>query len=472
MNKFLSSSAAQIALFAGIAFFAQIAAHASLCWHGNDPLAHITEVVSIAIIFSAATWRIKAIFDRLEQRHRQTGYALQDSQEKLEIAIEAAGLGTWEWEISSAVMQWSAQCDALLGLESGDFAGTFASFLQRVHPDDRAAVERSFLTSKQQASPWEMDYRVIHPDGSLHWMSSIGKVVCDASGQATRMLGVIRDITERKQIEESLKQLNESLEARVQSRTAELRQANQRLRSLANRLEQSNQELESFAFVASDDLKEPLRTIHNFTGLLGRRYRHQVDAQGQDYIERIQRACTRMQALIDDLLTLSRITTRAQPFTLVDLNQVVQNILLALETKIQETNARINVGELPKIQADLGQMAQLLQNLISNALKFHGESPPFIQIYSLPPNGSTEQASIPPCQIVVEDQGIGFDERYLDRIFQPFERLHSRNDYDGTGIGLAICRKIAERHRGSITAKSEPGQGAAFSVTLPTHHPG
>jgi light-regulated signal transduction histidine kinase (bacteriophytochrome) len=266
------------------------------------------------------------------------------------------------------------------------------------------------------------------------------------------MVGSLSDITDRKQAEDEL-------------------------RLLAACLKQSNQELENFAFIASHDLKEPLRTIHNFSGLLVNRCHRQLDAQGQDYVQRIRRACRRMQTQIDDLLALSRITTQAQPFVSVDLNQIAVNVLFALEAKIQETQAKIEVEPLPTVEADPGQIYQLLQNLISNALKFHGSHPPQIRIYShiqLPELASlstevSETELI--CQILVEDQGIGFDEQYLDRIFKPFERLHRHNDCDGTGIGLAICRKIAERHKGSLTAKSRLGHGATFIVSLPMNHP-
>jgi PAS domain S-box-containing protein len=514
MNQHHSSAITQIALFAGLAFFAQIVAHVLLCWHEEEPLSHIFELVIVAVIFSVASWRVKAVFDRLEHRYQQTGYALRDSQEKLKIAIEAAGLGIWEWESETGVIQGSGQCDALFGLAAGEFAGTYDAFLQMVHPEDQSLVERSLLDAKRLKTPWKMDYRVIHPDGSIHWVSASGKYAYDDMGQVNRMLGVVGDITQQKQTDTTLRRLNETLETRVQDRTIELSQVNQHLkcqlserkqvedelRSLTYCLQQSNQELEHFAFIASHDLKEPLRTIHNFSGLLAKRYHHQLDAAGQDYLQRIRRACRRMQTLIDDLLALSQITTQAQPFIPVDLNRIVPNVLLALEAKIQETQAEIKVEPLPTIEADPAQIYQLLQNLISNALKFHGSNPPDIKIYSqivVRSMSSIQPSDSPPaqadssqadpsqadpsqadpsqtemlCQILVEDQGIGFDEQYLDRIFKPFERLQSHNEYNGTGIGLAICRKIAERHKGSVTAKSKPGYGATFIVSLPMNHP-
>jgi signal transduction histidine kinase len=187
----------------------------------------------------------------------------------------------------------------------------------------------------------------------------------------------------------------------------------------------------------------------------------------------MQNAAERMQTLINDLLTLSRIMTKAQPFVPVDLAQVVQEVLSDLEVRIEHTRGQVEVGELCTIDADPLQMRQLLQNLIGNALKFHQDvEPPRVRIYSQLLKGeqqqSTGNSAIPAlCQILVEDNGIGFDEKYKDRIFNPFQRLHGRSEYEGTGMGLAICRKIVERHNGSITVQSGLGQGSTFIVTLP-----
>ncbi|GAB4174702.1 MAG: ATP-binding protein [Coleofasciculaceae cyanobacterium] len=235
----------------------------------------------------------------------------------------------------------------------------------------------------------------------------------------------------------------------------------------------SNAELEQFAHVASHDLQEPLRKIMSFGDRLKDKYSEILTAQGCDYLERMQKAAERMQSLIEDLLTLSRITTKAQPFVSVDLARVTREVLSDLEVRIEQTGATVEVGELPTLEADPLQMRQLLQNLISNALKFHQKTePPKIGIYSQLLNGEEQQptrSSRRPMlyQILVQDNGIGFDEKYLSNIFSAFQRLHSRSEYEGTGMGLAICRKIVERHNGSITAKSSPGQGSTFIVTLP-----
>lgn len=235
-------------------------------------------------------------------------------------------------------------------------------------------------------------------------------------------------------------------------------------------LTRSNEELQQFAFIASHDLQEPLRKIKTFGERLQITCGDSLSEQGLDYLQRMQNATLRMQTLIAGLLTLSRITTRGQPFVTVNLAQIAQEVLSDLEVRIQQTGGKIEVRELPIITADPLQMRQLLQNLIGNALKFHHQNqPPIIKIYSQALNNHLDDLSVSnPCyQIIIEDNGIGFAEKYLDRIFNVFQRLHSRSEYEGTGIGLAICRKITERHHGNITAQSQPGQGAKFIITLP-----
>lgn len=232
------------------------------------------------------------------------------------------------------------------------------------------------------------------------------------------------------------------------------------------RLEQSNHELEAFAFVASHDLQEPLRKIQTFGERLKARAT-ELSPESRDYVERMQVSATRMRRLIDDLLAFSRVSSKAQPFKRVDLSAVARDVLEDLETSIQRAGALVEIGPLPTLEADPLQMRQLIQNLLSNALKFRREGvPPVISV-------SASRREGPPTAWVLEvkDNGIGFDEKYVERIFAVFQRLHGRGQYEGTGIGLAICRKIAERHGGHITAHSKPDEGATFIVTLPARQP-
>ena len=267
------------------------------------------------------------------------------------------------------------------------------------------------------------------------------------------------DISHRKWAEETLRRSNEQLEQLVTERTAELEITNAQLRA-------SNRELEDFASVASHDLQEPLRKIQAFGDRLEAREAGNLGPEGQDYLRRMRNAAGRMQVLISDLLRFSRVTTKAQPFAAVDLGKVTGEVLSDLETAIDRSGGRVEVGALPTVDADAMQMRQLIQNLIANGLKFRDPgTAPVVKVES----EVDGDANI--CKLLVSDNGIGFEEKYLDRIFNVFQRLHTRGTYEGTGIGLAVCRKIAERHGGTITATSAPGKGSTFIVTLPLRQP-
>jgi light-regulated signal transduction histidine kinase (bacteriophytochrome) len=256
----------------------------------------------------------------------------------------------------------------------------------------------------------------------------------------------------------------DSLEQRAKERD----RAEASMREYAAELERSNRELQDFANIASHDMQEPLRKILTFSELLQKRYAGVIDLRGQDYLDRMDRAANRLYDLINDLLAYSRVTTRAQPFTQVDLNEVARKVLSDLDLQIEESHAQIELSNLPSLEADPTQMYQLLQNLVSNALKYHQPGvEPVIQITSPADLKSPISGGNGARQIQVSDNGIGFDEKYLDRIFQPFQRLHGQAEFEGTGMGLAICRKIVERHGGSISAHSRPGQGTTFTISLP-----
>lgn len=269
------------------------------------------------------------------------------------------------------------------------------------------------------------------------------------------------DITERKEAEEALRQAHDELEVRVKQRTAELTR--------------SNAELQQFAYVASHDLQEPLRKIRAFGDRLEINAGQTLDERNRDYLQRMLNAAGRMSGLIEALLTYSRVTTKGQPFAPVNLSEVASEVLSDLEVAIEDAGAVVEVGELPTIEADPSQMRQLLQNLIGNALKFRREGvAPRVQVEAeIVP--APEDDGVPRVtqmvRLYVKDNGIGFEEKFAERIFEVFERLHGRDAYGGSGIGLAVCRKIAQRHHGTITASSRPGEGSVFTVTLPVQQP-
>ncbi len=251
------------------------------------------------------------------------------------------------------------------------------------------------------------------------------------------------------------------------------KETGKRLEDFAERLQRSNRELEGFAHIASHDLQEPLRKVMAFGERLKSQYMDALDDKGRDYLARMHNASMRMHILINSLLMFSRVTTKAQPFEPVDLTGVAKEIVSDLEVRIQETDGHVEIGDLATIDADPMQMRQLLQNLIGNALKFSKKETHTVvkvygkMIYGSGSNTGTYAANEELYRLTVEDNGIGFDEKYAERIFGVFQRLHGRTEYEGAGIGLSICRKIVDRHKGKIATKSSPGEGASFIITLP-----
>lgn len=284
---------------------------------------------------------------------------------------------------------------------------------------------------------------------------------------------ILRDITERRAAELILRGAHDELERRVRERTAELEERNAQLQQeiqerrraekllaeQARELARSNADLEQFASVASHDLQEPLRMVASYTQLLGKRYRNRLDGDADEFMGFIVDGALRMQRLINDLLTFSRVGSRGKGFQPVDLATSVAQVRINLRAAIDESGARISTGTLPVVNADATQMEQLLQNLIGNAIKFRKGPAPRVHI-----DARREDAA---WRIEVQDDGIGIDARYAERIFVIFQRLHTAAEYPGTGIGLAICKKIVERHGGQIGVQSTPGKGTSFSFTLP-----
>lgn len=370
--------------------------------------------------------------------NKQAEEALRRSEERWQLALQGTNDGIWDWKVQSNVCFLSPRFKEMLGVTEHEAVDRFEYWIQRIHPDDVEQVQQEIRDHFSKKVPFfTAEYRMREKNGVYRWVLARGQALWDDAGYAVRMVGSISDISARKKTEEEKA-------------------------AIAERVMKSNQELQEFASVASHDLQEPLRKIQAFGEQLWDSHLRELSEEGRDYIQRMLSAADRMQSLISDLLRLSQVTTNARPMILLDLTHVVHEVIEDLEVRVTQSDGRVDVGVLPMIQADASQIRQLFLNLIGNALKFRRQGvTPIVTIASTLIDEGTR------CEIRVTDNGIGFDPKYLARIFLPFQRLHTRQAYEGSGMGLAICRKIVERHNGSITATSVPEQGSTFVVTLP-----
>jgi PAS domain S-box-containing protein len=336
--------------------------------------------------------------------------------------------------------------------ESFYLGANYLSVCEKAVQRDRDELAHSAAKGIKKVMKGELDHFLLeypcHSPMEKRWF--VVRVTPLSDQGSSPVVVAHENITGRKLAEEEL-----------QSYAAKLKALNLDLEDANERLQKANFEMQEFVFVASHDLQEPLRKIQMFSSLLKRPQGSVPEKKNRDYLERILRAAERMREMIDALLEYSRITTKGQLFTRVDLLEPVRKAVQILDLKVKETGAAVEIKDLPAVEADPLQMVQLFQNLLENALKFRKtDEPPRVMIHGT-------QADNGWIRILVEDNGIGFEEQHARRIFTPFERLHGRGDFQGTGIGLAICKKIVERHGGTITARSTPGKGSNFIIDLP-----
>lgn len=320
-----------------------------------------------------------------------------------------------------------------------DFDFFTAEHAKQAFADEKEIVRSGNpMVDREEKETW--------PDGSVTWVSTTKQCLRGKQGEILGTFGLSRDITARKAAEEALEEK-------------------------AGELTRSNRELEQFAYVASHDLQEPLRMIASYTQLLARRYEGKLDKDASEFIGYAVEGATRMQGLINDLLSYSRVGTRGKPFEATDLNEVLARALDNLKITIEDAKATVTSSKLPTVIGDGGQLIQVVQNLVSNAVKFRGATPPKVHLSAeLKPAPVVDPAAdLPRCEWVfaIKDNGIGIEPQYFERIFVIFQRLHTREQYPGTGIGLAICKKIVERHGGRIWVESIPEQGTTFYFTIP-----
>jgi signal transduction histidine kinase len=359
--------------------------------------------------------------------------SLNEAREKLNLALDYGNIGIWEFNFKTGEIFWDERMEKMFGLKPGEFGRTQEAFENLVNEEDISRINRSMQETFEKDIPYESLYRTRPVNGRTKYISSKAVVIKD-HGNPVSLTGVSFDVTILQTgTEKMVSRLNEEL-----------------LRS--------NKELENFAYIASHDLQEPLRMVSSFTQLLSLQYGDKLDDNAKEYISFAVDGAKRMYDLLNGLLAYSRIETKGKEFNEVDLSGVLENILKNLSLKIQERNAVIKSDELPVVSADESQMISLFQNLIANSIKFSTNSP---RIYI---SSKSEQNFY---LISVRDEGMGIEPQYFERIFLIFQRLMPRDQYEGTGIGLAICKRIVERHGGRIWVESEPGKGSVFFFTIP-----
>jgi len=504
---------------------------------------------------------------------KETEKALKENEERLKLAQNVANIGSFEWNIQTDVNTWTPKLEAMYGLQQGEFLGTQEAWEKLVYPEDFPCIQKLIKHTLETTEPVEGEWRVIWPDGSIHWLFGRFKAFKDKEGNLLRMIGVNIDITGRKEADETIRNsqnqfnvLIENLQSSValidkngkfvvvnpafmdmfgldqesdilnvnnqdwsrwkvydenykllpvdehpvrksaitgksvQNQLVGVRnpgsdeliwilvstepilnkdnsinmiictyhnitgrkKVEKQLKELINELKHSNEELQQFAYVSSHDLQEPLRTIASFTQLMQKRYNGKFDEDADEFMDYIVEAAVRMKQQIQDLLDYSRAATGNEEFKLVDINNLLNQTIKSLNTSIKESNAKITYDELPNVMGDLRQLERIFHNLISNAIKFRKiEEPLKINISAYKSENGYEYV------FSIQDNGIGIEEQYVERIFTIFQRLHTMDVYEGTGIGLSIVKRIVERHNGRVWVESEFGVGSTFYFTIP-----
>ncbi len=361
-------------------------------------------------------------------------HTLQESEEHLKDAQRLAHVGSWELDLVNNFLIWSDEIYRIFEIDPRRFGASYEAFLDAIHHEDRDMVNAAYTNSLESRLPYSIDHRLLFPDGRIKHVHERCETFYDKDGNPIRSAGTVQDITDRKMAEDLINRQSQELA-------------------------RSNEELEKFAYVASHDLQEPLRTIGSFTQLLARKYKGKLDSDADEFISFIVDGASRMQGLINDLLAYSRVGLKGKEFEPTDFEVLLEHVLANLKTAIDGSGAVITHDPLPSLYADPTQMEQLFQNLISNAIKFRGEEQPRVRVSA----GKKKHEWV----FSFRDNGIGIEQDYFDRIFIIFQRLHGKSEYSGTGIGLAVCKKIVERHGGRIWVESEKGKGSTFYFTIP-----
>jgi PAS domain S-box-containing protein len=377
--------------------------------------------------------------------HKQAERELQQSQERLLLALESGRLGTYHIDTTtSSYLEISETLKRQLGFAPEDEI-TQADVVQRRHPEDRDKVTGVIQAAQDSHRYLESESRYVWPDGSIHWIASNGRPVYSETGEAIGLIGITQDVTERKEAEAKIQELNQTLEQRVAERTAQL--------------EAANRELEAFSYSVSHDLRAPLRSIDGFSQALLEDYTDRLDKTGQDFLKRVRAASQRMSVLIDDLLSLSRVTRSEMQRQQVNLSALASTLSEELGTAHPERSVKTSITPELWADADPQLLRIVIGNLLENAWKYTAKCPAArIEI------GQTEYAD--KLCFFVRDNGAGFDMDAAAKLFTPFQRMHTQQEFEGTGIGLATVQRILHRHGGRIWAEAAVDQGATFYFTV------
>jgi len=398
---------------------------------------------------------LKNARDELEIRVIKRTEELTRSNLQLSEAQHLAHIGSWEWNISDNKLTWSDELYRIYGLPKDKFEPSYENFLQCLHPDDRDYTNQIIHRAYKDHQPFNYYHRIIRPDGDVRILLAHGEVITNEKGEPIKMTGTGQDVTERKMAEDMLKKTS-----------LELEQKNKEL-------ERSNNELASFSYIASHDLQEPLRKIQTFSERILQMENERLSDTGKDHFKRMQSSALRMQILIEDLLSYSRVNTTEKRFEQTDINLLVEEVKNDLSDMIHAKNVIIDASPLPPFKIIPFQFRQLLTNIISNSIKFSKQDcRPYISIeanfvkgdLTNEPEADAEKTYY---HLSFQDNGIGFEQKFSKKIFEIFQRLHGRHEYPGTGIGLAICKKIVENHYGFITASGIMNEGSRFDIYLP-----
>jgi PAS domain S-box-containing protein len=423
---------------------------------------------SLLIIGPMTGWLIdltKRIRHDLVERERAE-QALVESEELFRQMAENVQEWFWLSDLDARrVLYVNPAFEEITGWDRERLYEKPSSWIDFVHPDDRASVIGNFEKTRSGEGVnegVEEEFRISKSDGSTRWIRSRSFPIANEEGHVYRVAGVVEDVTDRKAADEALAQTLEDLSISnkvLEKEIDERRRAEDSLQEYADDLARSNSELQEFAYIASHDLQEPMRMISSYTQLLQRRYKGQLDNDADEFIAYAVDGANRMQQFINDLLTYSRVGTKGTEFQRIDCHEVVTRAMANLKFAIEESGTRIDLDDLPTITADGGQLVQLFQNLIGNGIKFSRDEPPLIKV------SATEDDA--EWVLSVQDNGIGIEPDFYEQIFAVFRRLHTRDEYSGTGIGLAICKKIVARHKGRIWVDSTPGAGSTFNFSIP-----